>query len=230
MESARKVGRLRANLLGTVMAEQLLVFGAGGHAKVIIDTLEKQERSRNLLVYDDNPETWGGSVLGYQIVGGLQILLKDQFNDPHACAIVAIGDNHARLKVARTLTQNGIKLCSAIHPSAVISREVKVGAGTVLFAGSVVNADSDIGDNVIVNTAASVDHDCIVEDGVHIAPGAVICGGVDIGRGSFIGAGSVIIPGLRIGRNVIVGAGSTVLKDLEDGARVAGTPAKNISK
>lgn len=212
------------------MAEQLLILGAGGHAKVIIDILEKQERSRNLLVYDDNPETWGGSILGYPIVGNLQTLLKDQFNNLQAGTIIAIGDNHTRLKIARTLTQNGIKLCSAIHPSAVISREVRIGAGTVLFAGAVVNADSDIGDNVIVNTAASVDHDCIIGDGAHIAPGAVICGGVNIGEGSLIGAGSVIIPGLRIGSNVIVGAGSTVLKDLEDGAKVAGTPAKNISK
>lgn len=210
------------------MAENILVFGAGGHAKVVVDAIEKQRAPAAIWVFDDNPATWGGKLLGYPVIGSLETLLQNSSEYPAAYSIVAIGNNRLRLKIASALKDHGISMGSVIHPSAVLSRGVEIGAGTVLFANSVVNSDSRVGDNVIVNTGATIDHDCVISEGVHVAPGVNICGGVTVGEQTFIGAGSVIIPGVKVGNNVTIGAGSTVLNDIKDNVKVAGVPAREI--
>lgn len=210
------------------MAEKILIFGAGGHAKVVIDAIEKQRAPAEIWVFDDNPATWGGKLLGYPVIGNLESLLQDGTKYPVDYSIVAIGNNALRLKIAAILVEHGMPLGAVIHPSAVVSRGAEIGVGTVLFANSVVNSDSCIGDNVIVNTGATIDHDCIISNGVHVAPGVNVCGGVSVGQHTFIGAGSVIIPGVKVGNNVTIGAGSTVLNDIKDNAKVAGTPAREI--
>lgn len=210
------------------MAERILVFGAGGHAKVVIDAIEKQTGSIEILVFDDNPATWGGRMFGYLVIGNLDALLENASEYHADSSIVALGNNELRLKIAAALNERGISQATIIHPTAVLSRGVEIGAGTVLFANSVLNADTHVGENVIVNTGASVDHDCVIAHGVHVAPGVTICGGVSVGEQTFIGAGSVIIPGVKVGRNVTIGAGSTVLNDIKDNVKVAGTPAREI--
>lgn len=210
------------------MARKIIVVGAGGHAKVVIDAIEKQGGTHNILVFDDNPDLWGKHLFGYPVIGNLETLLAQAPSLEIEYAVVAIGNINQRLKVAKALEDNGIQLGRVIHPTAVVSKGAKLGQGTVLFASAVVNADSQIGTHVIVNTGATVDHDCHIADGVHIAPGASICGGVTIGYGTFIGAGAVVIPGVKVGSHVIVGAGSTVLNDIKDNLKVAGSPAREI--
>lgn len=210
------------------MVETVLIFGAGGHAKVVIDALERQYAPSSVLVFDDDPGVWGSKLLGYPVIGGLNELLQHASDYQADCSVVAIGNNAVRVGIAAKLAVHGFPLGSVIHPSAVVSRTARIGVGTVLFANAVVNADSHIGNNVIINTGATIDHDCIVSDGVHVAPGVNICGGVEIGEGSFIGAGAVVIPGVRIGSNVTVGAGATVLEDVQDNMKVVGTPAREI--
>lgn len=210
------------------MASKIIVFGAGGHAKVVIDAIEKQTSAPEILVFDDNADLWGGQLFGYPVIGNLEALLNEVSSLDIEYAVVAIGNISHRLKVATTLKDNGVQLGNVIHPTAVVSKGTEIGLGTVLFANTVVNADSKIGDHVIINTSATVDHDCYIADGVHIAPGVNVCGGVTVGYGSFIGAGAVVIPGVKIGSHVVVGAGSTVLSDIKDEMTVAGSPAKEI--
>ncbi len=210
------------------MKEKIFVFGASGHAKVVIDILERQGLYDIAFLIDDDPALKGTEFYGYHVIGGKQELLE--VRDQIWSGIVAIGSNRARIAVAKWLTENRFDLVSAIHPSAQLGRGVTVDVGTVIMAGAVINSDSRIGQNVIVNTRASIDHDCTVRDGVHIAPGAILCGTVTVGAGSFVCAGATIIPNLTIGHGVIVGAGSTVIRDLPDGLIVAGSPAKVLKQ
>jgi sugar O-acyltransferase (sialic acid O-acetyltransferase NeuD family) len=206
--------------------EKIFVFGASGHAKVVIDIIERQGLFDIAFLADDNLELKGKDFFGYPIIGGKDDLLL--------CAgelrrgIIAIGSNRARRAVAGWLTDHGFKLIHAVHPSVQLGRGVQIGAGTVVMAGAVINSDSRIGDNVIVNSRASIDHDCVIGDGVHIAPGSILCGTVAVGEGTFVCAGATVIPNLTIGRNVIIGAGATVIRDVPDGVTVVGNPAKII--
>lgn len=202
----------------------LIVFGSGGHAKVVIDAAEKQGFKR-ILVADDAEQNWGGQLMGHRILGGRDALLQLDMRPP---AIVAVGDNMARVQIAAWLETHGFKLASVVHPSSQIGRGAQIGGGSFLVAGTVVNSDAVIGTNVIVNTGATIDHDCIVGDGVHLAPGVHLCGQVKVGAGSFLGVGTVVIPHVCIGANCVVGAGSTVIDDAPDGVVIAGVPARPL--
>lgn len=202
----------------------LVVFGAGGHAKVVIDAAEKQG-GRQIMVVDDAEAYWGAQLMGYSIHRGREALLK---SDRRAFAIPAIGNNKARAQVAAWLEANGFVLTIVTHPSAQVGRGVHIGRGSILVGGAVINSDTLIGNNVIINTGATVDHDCSIGDNVHIAPGVNVCGEVEIGAGSFLGVGAVVVPRVRIGNNCMIGAGATVLNDVPDGVLVVGTPARPL--
>ncbi|MGE0918627.1 acetyltransferase [Trichlorobacter lovleyi] len=206
------------------MKEKIFVFGASGHAKVVIDIIERQGLYEIVFLADDDPGLKGTVVYGYQVIGGKDDLLTNAIER----GIVAIGSNQSRRSVSLWLTDNGFELASAVHPTAQLARGVTIGAGSVIMAGAVINADSRIGDNVIVNTRSSIDHDCVVGNFTHIAPGATLCGTVQIGEGSFICAGATVIPNLTIGSFVTVGAGAVVVHNILDGVTVAGIPARKL--
>lgn len=206
----------------------IFIFGASGHAKVVIDVVEKQDTMRIGFLADDNAGLHGHEFFGYLVIGDRQWLLKQDIYSGMNY-IVAIGNNKIRHEIANWLELHGFAAASPIiHPSAQLGRGAIIGAGTVLMAGSVVNSDTSIGRNSIVNTGAKVDHDCIVGDAVHIAPGATLCGGVSVGDGAFVGAGAVVLPNIRIGKNGTVGAGAIVLRDVLDGMVVVGNPARKL--
>lgn len=206
---------------------RLFIFGASGHAKVVIDSIERSNQDHVVGLFDDAPELAGSVVLGHAIIGGRDELLARR----HATdgLVVTIGANEARARVSAWLCEHGFELMSVVHPGAYIAREVMIGAGSVVMAGCVINSGTRIGRNAIVNTGATIDHDCLIGDEAHIAPGCHLCGGISVGAGALVGAGTTVIPGIRIGAGAVIGAGSTVLRDVPDGAHVAGSPCRPIS-
>jgi len=206
---------------------EVVIFGASGHGKVIIDIVEKAGQYRVAFLVDDDPKYKGKQFFGYPVIGGRESLLAAEQADKLP-VIVAIGNNETRMNVAAWLNDRGFASVSAIHPSAQLARGVSVGVGSVVMAAAVINSDTAIGNNVIINTGATVDHDCRIGDGVHIAPGCHLCGGVSVGDCSLIGAGCVLIPGVCVGRHVVLGARSTVIHNIGDGAKAVGSPAKAV--
>lgn len=205
------------------MKPPLLVLGAGGHAKVVIDAALRAGRTV-VGILDDDPNKQGRSFVGVSVVGSM--------NDLHAFAaeaaefVVAVGDNDLRKRLHMRSIEARLSPSSVVHPLACVAESAVIGSGSVLFAGAIVNPDARIGRGVIVNTGASIDHDCVVEDWVHIAPGVAICGAVRIGEGTLVGVGARVLPGVSIGRGCLVAAGAVVCCDLPDYARVAGVPAR----
>ena len=205
----------------------LFVFGASGHAKVVIDAIERGGRNTVVFICDDAKEKYGTQMMGYPIVNGREELLARRAETP--AGIVAIGANRARTEVATWLVERGYQLACVVHPAATIARDVAIGEGTVVMAGCVVNSGTSIGRNAIVNTSASVDHDCDIADGVHIGPGSRLCGHVVVGAQTLVGAGTTIVPGVRIGAYATIGAGSTVLRNVPDNAKVGGNPCRALA-
>ncbi|MBK5225490.1 MAG: acetyltransferase [Thermoleophilia bacterium] len=199
-----------------VVKERIFIFGASGHAKAVIDTVENEGRYEIALLIDDDTSLAGEKLCGYEIGGGRNEIEAVMKKHAVTGCIVAIGDNEARMETAAWLAGQGLHLVSSVHPSCQLARGVKVGAGVVIMACTAINTDAEIGDNVIVNTSASIDHDCRVGDGAHIAPGSTLCGAVKIGQLAMVGAGATVIP------NVEVGAGVTVLQDVPDGVTTLG--------
>lgn len=206
----------------------ITLFGASGHAKVVIDVLERGGYPIELIV-DDNAVLHGAEFYSYHIAGGRSVLQSRLDGGEPVHCMVAIGNNRMRAEVSAWLSSIGAVLApAAIHPSAQISRSAEIGNGSVVMAGCVLNPDVVVGSNVIINTVATIDHDCVIADAAHVAPGATLCGNVVVGECSLIGAGAVVHPNIKIGNNVIVGAGATVLQDVPDNITVVGTPARRI--
>jgi len=195
----------------------MYLFGASGHAKVIIDSLTATGIAVQGL-FDDNPDI--RFLLKYPVFGPFD---KDILGDDSL--IISVGFNNIRKKIVDRLPAN-IMYGRAIHPSAIISEYASVGEGSVVMQGAIIQSCTTVGKHCIVNTAASVDHDCVIEDFVHISPHATLCGGVSVGEGSQVGAGAVVIPGIRIGRWSLVAAGAVVLRDVPDNVIVMGNPVK----
>jgi UDP-perosamine 4-acetyltransferase len=204
---------------------RVLIFGGGGHAKVVIESLRAADPDVDLAIIDDDPGKLSSEILGVPVVGGRGWL---ESNWPEAPVAMGLGSNRARVDFAEWLRQQNRKITSVIHPSAVVSPSATVMEGAFLAPACVINAETTVGALSIINTGATVDHDCIIGEGVHIAPGAHLCGNVTVGDRALVGAGATIVPGLRIGADAIVGAGATVVRDVPDRVRVAGTPAKPL--
>lgn len=193
------------------------VLGAGGHGKVVLSTLRAAGVPVAAL-YDDSRESWGTEVLGIPIRGPLRAAVDDGVRE----AVIGVGDNHARRRIAEELE---LDWRTAVHPEAWIDASVRLGPGAVVFAGAVIQPEAVIGRHAIVNTGATVDHDCRLGDFVHVAPGAHLAGGVAIGEGALLGVASAVVPGVAIGAWATVGAGAVVLRDLRAGVTAVGTPA-----
>ena len=188
------------------------LYGASGHALVIMDSLRASGFRVKALV-DDNPELTELDMV--------PVLHESQGLSPF---IVSIGVNVTRRKVVERLMAQGATFGLAIHPSAILSPSTKVGEGTVIMAGAIVNAATQIGRHCIINTGASVDHESQLGDYVHISPHATLCGNVSVGEGTWVGAGSTIIQGVKVGRWCMIGAGSVVTKDVPANEIWAGNP------
>lgn len=189
----------------------MYLYGASGHAKVIIDILKANGENIDGLI-DDNPDLT--ELLGFPVYHR-----KENISP----LIVSIGDNSIRKKIVGQLHA---KYGVAIHPSAILSPYASIAEGTVVMQGAIIQSCAKIGKHCIINTGASIDHECQIADFVHISPHSTLCGNVHVGEGSWIGAGSTVIPGVKIGRWAVVGAGAVIIKDVPDKAVVAGVPAK----
>jgi acetyltransferase EpsM len=198
---------------------QIFLYGASGHAKVICEILESQHRIPHGLI-DDNPLVT--SLLDYPVYNTLQqaaVAADDQL-------IISIGNNRIRKAIAAKL--NGSQFAIAIHASAVISRRAVIGEGTVVMPNVSVNVHSNIGRHVILNTNCSIDHDCVVEDFVHVSPNAALAGNVKVGEGTQIGIGACVMQNVTIGKWATVGAGAVIIRDVPDYAVVVGNPGRVI--
>lgn len=196
----------------------MILYGASGHGKVIIEILESNQEP-DIQIWDDadKPPVWQYPVT-QPLPPGMPVPDK---------VVISIGINATRKKVAEKLSDT-VVFGTAVHADAYLSKRTKVGEGTVIMAGVRVNPDTIIGKHCIVNTCASIDHDCVLEDYVHISPNATLSGDVQVGEGTHIGAGASIIQGIRIGKWCTIGAGAAVIRNIPDYATAVGCPAKVI--
>jgi len=206
--------------------DEVYVFGAGGHGKVVATIAESIDIPLDGFL-DDDLKKVGKKLLGHPIYDFAFLERQFQKND-RIGIIPGIGENAVRKKIVERLLEKNVPLLSVLHSSAIIHPSVSLGDGTVAMAGVIINVGSTIGVDVILNTGVIIDHDCRVGEHAHLGPGVILAGGVTIGESAFLGVGARTIPGVKIGKGAIVGAGAVVLKDVPAGAKVAGVPAKQI--
>tara|TARA_B100000579_G_scaffold437635_1_gene467893 strand:+ start:168 stop:830 length:663 start_codon:yes stop_codon:yes gene_type:complete len=209
--------------------DKLVIVGTSGHAKVIIDIVQKQNTYK-LIGFLDPFKEKGQKILGYEVLGSDEDLnpLLNKHGDFKL--FIGVGDNWVRNTIYQKLIKisKQISFATLIHPSAQISSNVKIGDGVVIMAGVVVNIMTEIGDFSILNTNSSVDHDCRMGRFSSIAPNSVIGGNVTVGDFACVSIGTTINHNITIGKHTIIGAGSLLMKNCGECEIMYGIPATKI--
>lgn len=205
------------------MNKRLVIIGASGQGKVVVDIALKLQKYDEILFLDDNENV--KECMNFPVVGKSSD--AEQYIDS-AEFIVAIGNAQIRKKVIEQLLHLNANITTLIHPMATIGHNVRIGEGTVVMAGVIINPDSVIGKACVINTCSSVDHDCVVDDYVHIAVGSHLCGTVSVGDATWIGAGATVINNISICPDCIIGSGAVVIKDIKERGTYIGVPAKRV--
>lgn len=199
----------------------ILIFGAGGHAKVASDCARANYPQQILLSGDEAEGQWCGVRIVPQ---SKRPLLEWKALCPRA--FVAIGDTAIRERVTLLLEDAGFTLVTLVHPWAMVSPSARLGPGVLVGPGAVINADAQIERGCIVNTGAIVEHDCKIGAFSHIAPRAVLGGGVVLGTCCRVCLGAIISDHKTVGGHAIIGAGATVLSSIPNSVLAAGVPAE----
>jgi len=207
----------------------IVIIGAGGHGRVVLEILRAAGVHRVIGFIDADPLLVGTRILGVDVLGPINLLSRLKQQKKIKGAIVGVGDNRARQELGRVVIQAGLECVSAIHPKACVAPSATVGAGAVVCAGAVVGTEARVSDLVIVNTGAVVDHECEIGEAAHICPTAALAGRVKVGAGAFIGLGAKVIQCLTIGDHATVGAGAVVIRDVGPNVTVVGAPARVLS-
>lgn len=202
------------------MCKNVVIIGAGGHAKVIADIVKKS--GDNLLGFLDDSKLTGEEFFDAFVLGTV-----DSYSEyPDAEFIIAIGNNSVREEISEKMPS--VSFYTAIHPTAVIGEGVEIGAGTCVMANAVVNPDAVIGKHCIVNTASVIEHDNKISDFCHISPTAALAGTVTVGQRTHIGIGAKVKNNIDICSDVVVGAGGVVVKNITEAGTYVGVPARKV--
>ncbi|MFA7254795.1 MAG: acetyltransferase [Candidatus Omnitrophota bacterium] len=176
----------------------VIVLGAGGHARVLLDVL-RLCKVKVLGVTDAQPSHVDKRKLQTPVLGTDKAVLA--YSPKKVLLVNGLGSvsvTPKRAEIFKYFKDLGYHFAKAIHPSAIVAKDVQLGEGVQVMAGSVIQTGCKIGNNTIINTRVSIDHDCNIGSHVHIAPGAVLSGGISIGEGCHLGPCSVVIQGISI--------------------------------
>ncbi|MDT0558736.1 NeuD/PglB/VioB family sugar acetyltransferase [Ichthyenterobacterium sp. W332] len=211
--------------------KNILIYGASGHSKMIVDIIHKN-KSHNIIGYIDTYKSIGEELSGYKILGNLDNLLELQKTHNVSHIVIGVGENSTRLKVWQKIKDisPNISFESIIHPSAILAENIDVPEGSVIMAGAIVNIDATIGKFCVLNTNSSLGHDSIMKDFSSIAPGVAVGGNVEIGYCSALCLKSGVIQNITIGDYSVIASGALVVKDIGDYKLAKGVPANIITE
>jgi sugar O-acyltransferase (sialic acid O-acetyltransferase NeuD family) len=219
VREASDVGRVEAP---PADPSSVIVFGAGGHGKTLIELIREAGQLELVGVVDDRLAR-GSDVLGIPVLGNrddLASIRRDGIGLA-ANAIGGISNMASRVAVSQALAARGFVLPALVHPTAFVEASASIGEGAQILAHSYVGSDAIVGKGVIVNTGAVVSHDCVLDDHVNLSPGCLLAGGITVGEATLLGMGVTTYLGIDIGANVRVGNGAIITASVPDGRRIA---------
>lgn len=200
----------------------LLIFGAGGHGRVVADAALLAGAWSRVIATDRDPRRCAGELLP-----GVPLLPPEEAIRQADVAHVAIGDAASRQREAQALA--ALPLVTIVHPKAAVASYVLLEDGVFVAAQAVVAPRAMVGRATIVNHGAVVDHDVKVGNFCHVAPLVALGGGVHVGDRVLLGSGTCVLPGMRIASDLVIGAGALVREHLAQPGRYAGVPARRLA-
>jgi len=197
-----------------VNSPRIALLGAGGHARVLVETLASSGQNAEVVIASEAEKSAFNTI---EFFSSDQDFIERY--DPDSVVLVnglgsVPGDNGLRKDLFCWYAQQNYTFLTVISPSAYVSPSALLGQGVQVNAGAIIQAGVFVGENCIVNTGAIIEHDCVIGDHCHVAPGTVLSGGVTLGGSVHVGTGARLIQGLDIGCNSVIGAGAVVTENI----------------
>ncbi|MGV4414999.1 acetyltransferase [Chryseobacterium sp. T1] len=209
----------------------MLIIGAKGFAKEVLEILHQNKETEGLAFYDDVNDDVGDFLYDKFPILKNTKAVKEHFSKHGNDFTIGIGNPKLRKLMYEKFSQLGGQLTSTIsHTSIIGSFNNIIGEGCNIMINTVLTNDIKIGRGTIINQISSIGHDVTIGEFCEICPSVSISGNCEIGNKTFIGTGAIILPKVKIGKNVTIGAGAVVSKDLPDNCVAVGIPAKIIKQ
>lgn len=212
--------------------QDLVIVGAGGHARVLAEIVQLTDEYQLVGFTDRDPHGKEKENLPRPVLGSddiLPLLLSEGVK----CAVLgvgAVGVNELTKSLFQMIAHLGFLQPALVHPSAYVCPTAELGRGSVVMAKAVISTNARLGNNVTVNSGGIIEHDSVIGNHVHVATGAFLGGGVIVGPESHIGIGTSVVQGKKIGHGSLIGAGSVVVHDIPDHVTAFGVPARIVRK
>lgn len=207
--------------------DNLILVGAGGLAREVVEAVDVGDRYRILGIVDDDPTLHGTSIAGLPVFGGIDELYWDH----SSYVVLCVGHGKTRRAIVEKLAAHDIgrsQYATIVHPSVHVPASCFIGVGSILLAHVALTADARIGRHVVAMPNVTVTHDDVVDDFVTLCAGVSLAGDVSVGPGAYLGANASVREHLRIGVDSTLGMGASLIDDLPDGETWAGVPARPI--
>jgi sugar O-acyltransferase (sialic acid O-acetyltransferase NeuD family) len=207
------------------MDKTCLVIGAGGHARAVVSTLLRKKEFDILAVLDHAREDSTESILGVKVIGAKKLLTTIKSLETKNL-FLAIGDNKSRKTLFEELRSQGFDFPNHVAITSVLSQEVKLGAGNILFENTFIGPLCEIGDNNIFNNGSVFEHESRLNSHSHMGPNSTVAGRVKLGSEVFLGVGSCVIPSVNVADGTILGAGAVLTDSTFNPGVYVGMPAR----
>jgi sugar O-acyltransferase (sialic acid O-acetyltransferase NeuD family) len=208
----------------------MIIVGAKGFAKQLVEIFFQSSNSEVLFFYDDISDPSDNTLFKLKILKNLDEALF-VFRTVSKDFCLGVGGPKTRKTLCEKFENIEGNLKSVISPYAHLSRFAgEIGLGSNILTGAVIENDTSIGKGVLINVNAVIHHDVNIGDFSEVSPGAKILGNVNIGDECLVGSNAVVLPNLNIGNNVIIGAGAVVTRDISSNKVVVGVPAKELKR
>lgn len=205
----------------------MLIIGAKGFAKEILEILHQNRDTEKLCFYDDVNTDMPDLLYERFLVLKNEEEAKNYFKNIDSRFTLGIGNPKLRYKLAEKFESLGGKLISTVSKHAEIgSFGVEIEDGCNILGGVRISNDAEIGRGTIVYYNSIITHDVQIGNFVEISPGATLLGRCKIGDFCHIASGAIIFPDVEIGENSVIGAGSVVRSNVPKNVMVAGIPAE----
>lgn len=202
----------------------MIIAGAGGHAKEILD-LFTVKADEELYLFDNINETLPGSIHGIELIRSEQLVKEKLKTDPRF--VIGTGNPSVRKKLYNLFMTWGGEPFTFIAATAFVSQqETSIAEAANIMHAAFISNHVQIGAGTLVNTGAHLHHDVQTGSFCEIGPAALLLGNVKIGNDVFIGAGAILLPGIEAGNGAVIGAGAVVTRHVAAGQTVKGSPAR----
>lgn len=208
---------------------KLILVAASGLAREVLAVLRGTGEATDVVVVDDAPSMWGGSLDGAAVIGGLECVFDHADHQVLVCA----GRGTTRRVLVRRLSALGVapdRYAHLVHPSVDVPDDCTVGRGTILLAQVALTSRVRLGDHVVVMPNATLTHDDVVDDYATLCAGVTLGGNVHIGSGAYLGMNASVREAITVGEDSVLGMGAALVADLPQRQMWAGVPAVALNQ